>query len=49
LAKPARRYLEEGNVTMITGTKRKNVYAFLFNDLLLFTKKNKTKVIGKSN
>lgn len=46
LAKPARRYLEEGNVTTITGTKRKNVYAFLFNDLLLFTKRNKTKVIG---
>lgn len=48
LAKPARRYIDEGPLTLLDPqtNKRKHLHFFLFNDLLLGTKKNKQKIIG---
>ncbi|KAL6060975.1 actin binding [Balamuthia mandrillaris] len=42
LAQPSRRYLREGPLLTIKGGKEKHYYYFLFNDMLIATKKNKS-------
>jgi hypothetical protein len=48
LAKPARRYIDEGSLILLDPqtNKKKQLYFFLFNDLLLGAKKNKQKIVG---
>jgi hypothetical protein len=48
LAKPARRYIDEGPLILLDpqSNKKKQLYFFLFNDLLLGAKRNKQKIAG---
>lgn len=42
MAKPHRRYIKEGSLSVEVETKKKNYYFFLFNDLMIATKKKKS-------